>query len=67
MAWKYCFIEINVLLLKIENLLIDWLIVFIHSPENMAQKCRFIKKEEYIYIQVHLNKLECHGKVNLFQ
>ncbi len=21
----------------------------------------------YIYIQVHLNKLECHGKVNLFQ
>ncbi len=21
----------------------------------------------YIYIQVHLNKLECRGKVNLFQ
>ncbi len=26
-----------------------------------------LDKLNYIYVQVHLNKLECRGKVNLFQ
>ncbi len=32
-----------------------------------AQKFIVVFTMKIHYLQVHLNKLECHGKVNLFQ
>ncbi len=38
-----------------------------HSTRAVASSQAFLSGSSMDDIQVHLNKLECHGKVNLFQ
>ncbi len=51
-----------------EHLVCHWKIML--PPSTQTQRCLAVVLETQIVledIQVHLNKLECHGKVHLFQ
>ncbi len=59
MLFSLCSIVSKILAHVFESLLVFILFKF--------KKCPNISYIQYVYIQVHLNKLECRGKVHLFQ